>query len=73
MCFSEGNEDLENTQNVNDGDFLFPKRTAVRKLNEKATSRLAQLTRYASSDEHHAAEIVAAKSLLDRSTQIKQR
>lgn len=54
-------------------DLPMPSTATVRKLNELATSKLARFTRRTIESGHDYAEIVAAKDLLDRSTQSRQR
>jgi hypothetical protein len=55
------------------GELPLPSTATVRELNEQATSKLAQITRRTTEYGHNYAEIVAAKDLLDRSTQTRQR
>jgi len=55
------------------GDLPMPLLETVHRLNERATSKLAEVTRQTPDNAQHAAEIVAAKALLHRSTQIRQR
>ena len=45
----------------------------IRKLNETATSKLAETTRRTSSDASVLAEVEATKKLLDSSTQLRTR
>jgi len=56
-----------------DGELSIPSTATVRKLNEQATSKLAQITRRTTEYGYNYPEIVAAKDLLDRSTQSRQR
>ena len=51
----------------------MPSRATVHKLNEKATSKLAEITRRTTDGGNNYAEVVAAKELLDKSTQFRQR
>ena len=46
----------------------MPPVTLVHKLNERATARLAEITRYTAADGYDDAELVAARSLLDKGT-----
>lgn len=58
---------------TDNAELPFLSMATIRQLNEKSTSKLAELIRRTSGDAHYAAEITAAKELLDRSTQIRQR
>ncbi len=58
---------------TDNGELPMPSTTIVRKLNEKATFKLAEITRDTSGNGPNHAEVVAAKALLDKSTQIRQR
>ena len=56
------------------GDLAPPSLASVKKLNEIATSKLAEITRRSSSGEkgwdgYSEAELIAARELLDRDTQ----
>ena len=58
--------------NVDNGELQMIPIAAVRKLNEQSTSKLAEITR-TSDGSCNVAEMNAARVLLDRSTQRKQR
>jgi len=58
---------------ADNGDLPMPSTATVRKLNERATSKLAEITRQTSNNAQQPAETIAAKELLGRSTQIRQR
>ena len=58
---------------TDNGELPMPSTTTVRKLNERATFKLAEITRDATGKGLNHAEVVAAKALLDKSTQIRQR
>lgn len=55
------------------GDLPIPLSETVRELNQQAISKLGNITRHTPDNAQHAAEIAAAKELLHRSTQIRQR
>ena len=58
--------------NVDNGELQMIPIATVRKLNEQSTSKLAEITR-TSDGSCNVAEMNAARVLLDRSTQRKQR
>lgn len=58
---------------TDNGELPMPSTATVRRLNEKATSKLAEITRRTTDRGYNYAEVVAAKELLDKSTQTKQR
>lgn len=55
------------------GDSASMSTKVVRSLNEKATSKLAELIRRTSDKTYRADEIAAAKNLLNKVTQTRQR
>ena len=55
------------------GELPMPSTAIVRKLNEKATSKLAEVTRRTIDQGYNYAEAIAAKELLNKSTQTRQR
>lgn len=71
--FSDDRKTSTRIASAENGDLPMPLSETVRKLNEQATSKLGEITRQTSDNAQHAAEIVAAKELLHRSTQIRQR
>ena len=58
---------------TDNGELPIPSTKIVRKLNERATFKLAEITRDATGKGPNHAEVVAAKALLDKSTQVRQR
>ena len=58
--------------NVDNGELQMIPIAVLRKVNEQSTSKLAEMTR-TSDGSCNVAEIKAARDLLDRSTQRKQR
>ena len=58
---------------TDNGELPMPSTTTVRKLNERATFKLAEITRDTTGKGLNHAEVVAAKALLDKSTQVRQR
>lgn len=70
--FFDDSNDNPNIQVTDYSEVLPPQKATVQKLNEQATSKLAELTRRISYNVDNA-EIVAAKILLDKSTQTRQR
>ena len=58
---------------TDNGELPMPSATIVRRLNERATFKLAEITRNTTGNGPNNAEVVAAKALLDKSTQIRQR
>ena len=58
---------------TDNGELPMPSTTTVRKLNERATFKLAEITRDTTVKGLNYAEVVAAKALLDKSTQVRQR
>lgn len=55
------------------GDLPMPSTLTVRKMNELAISKLAEITRRKPDNAYYSAEVVAAKDLLERSTETRQR
>ena len=55
--------------NTHADELSLPSEQTLRKLNEKATSRLAQMARPSNSRQFDQAEISAVKELLDRDTE----
>ena len=58
---------------TDNGELPMPSTTIVRKLNERATFKLAKIARDTAGKGTNQAEVVAAKALLDKSTQVRQR
>lgn len=58
---------------THNGELPMPSTTIVRKLNERATFKLAEIARDTAGKGTNHAEVVAAKALLDKSTQVRQR
>ncbi|KAL6716303.1 Inositol phosphatase SIW14 [Lecanora helva] len=73
VALSEGNAKSEPSSIPNDGKCSILDGVILRKLNENATSRLAELIRTSPKDPHHYAEIIAAKDLLGKATQSRTR
>jgi len=71
--FPDNGKILTQIGSAENGDLPMPSSETVRKLNERATSKLAEITRQTPVNAQHAAEIFAAQELLHRSTQIGQR
>ena len=69
------NDSTSTTQIVStdNGELPMPSTTIVQKLNERATFKLAKITRDTAGKGTNHAEMVAAKALLDKSTQVRQR
>lgn len=61
---------LSNSSSTTDSDEIpMPTEQIVNALHEKATSALAQIARKADSGQHSEVELLAVKSLLDKSAQ----
>ncbi len=59
--------------NSDTDDLTIPSLQTLNLLNEKATFRLAEMTKGTFREAHEAAEIFAAKKLLDKATKSTQR
>lgn len=57
---------------LDNGELPTPSNAIIRRLNEQATFKLAEITRE-SNISYDVAEVIAAKNLLARSTQRRQR
>ena len=72
-AFPNDSTSTEQMVSTDNGELPMPSTTIVRKLNERATSKLAEITRDTTGKGPNHAEVVAAKALLDKGTQIRQR